>query len=202
MPIQSPHPTAWLAANRRLACLLTVSVILLVLLTGIAAVAVWRGADSSAAALWIVAAGAALSLPIGGVAAAAWKPRLLQSGEQLVVYLGPGCRESLPLSVVEVFFLGSQPLDHRGEHAAAGEAAFRVGTLVVRVAERATDINSRTTKGRWAAWENGYLIIDGRWTEPLTVETVRRINGRLMVAKRAETSPEQLGTPASEGCCQ
>ena len=39
-------------------------------------------------------------------------------------------------------------------------------------------------RGPWAGWEDGYLVVDGRWSEPLVVETLRRINGRLAVAKR------------------
>ena len=202
MPARSPNQTAWLATNRRLASLLTAGVILFLLLAGTVAMAVWMAAGGWTVVLWITAVGAASSLPLAAIAAAAWMPRLLQAGEQLVVRFGPGRCESLPLTVVEAFFLGSRPLDHRGEPAATEEAAFRVGTLVVRVAERAVDINSRTTSGPWAAWENGYLIIDGRWTEPLTVEIVRRVNGRLTVAKRAEVTAIKSVTTTSGGCCQ
>jgi len=201
MPARSSNLTAWLATNRRLAGLLTAGVVLLVVLTGAAAVFARLATGGWAVGAWIAAVGVALSLPLGAIATAAWTPPLLQSGEQLLVRLGPGRRESLPLAAVEAFFLGSQPLDRRGEPTCPGEAAFRVGTLVVRVAERATDLNRRTTRGPWAAWEDGYLIIDGRWTEPLTTETVRRVNGRLTVAKRAEPPAGQVDAATSAGCC-
>ena len=82
-----------------------------------------------------------------------------------------------------VFFWGVSRLIDSGDPVASDEAAFRVGTLVVRVAERYGHLASGR-RGPWARWEDGYLVVDGRWSEPLVVETLRRINGRLAVAKR------------------
>jgi hypothetical protein len=206
--LTSELSTVWLATNRRLAWLGAVVAVVLAVLTLLAAVAAGQSAGGVRLVLVGLACGAAFSTLLSAcLTLAAFRPAVSAEGDWLLVRLGPGRTERLPLTAVEVFFLGSQPLDHRGGPADADEASFRVGTLVVRVAERATAVAKRSGGGPWAAWENGYLVIDGRWTEPLTVETLRRINGRLIVAKRAagEAGPDLAEVGQScppEGCCQ
>jgi hypothetical protein len=184
----------WLGANRRLVWLLAV-VAGGLLAGGLgAAVAAGRTAGGWRLFLGILAAGSGLlAAVVAVVAGRAAVARMSCRGETLVVRTGPFGSERLPLDVVECFFLGSQLLDRSGSPTRDDEPAFRVGTLVVRVAERAVagHAESWTARGPWAVWEDGYLIIDGRWTEPLTVETVRRVNGRLAQAKRA---------PVVDGC--
>ncbi len=189
-----PASGGWLAANRRLVGLLGGGAIVFLL----AAVAAVAAATQTAGGLRLLLA--ALAAVSGLLAAAvavimplAASPRLRRRGDLLLVRIGPARVEQLPLDAVECFFLGSQPLDRSGSPTAGDEPAFRVGTLVVRVAERAAKEHAGqwAARGPWAAWEDGYLVIDGRWTEPLTVETVRRVNGRLAQAKRA---------PVVEGC--
>lgn len=150
-----------------------------------------------------------LAVVIGGLAVAAVMvvrlaaaPRLQRYGDLLLVRIGPFSVERLPLETVECFFLGSQPLDRRGSPTAGDEPAFRVGTLVVRVAERAArqHADEWTARGPWAVWEDGYCVIDGRWTEPLTVDVLRRINGRLSQAKRAPVVAGCRSAPPTGGC--
>lgn len=205
---KSETTAVWLATNRRLIWLGTFVAVVLAIFTLLAAVAVKQSDGGARLALGGMACLAGLStLVCTCLTLASCQPAVSAKGEWLFVRLGPGRTEQLPLTAVEVFFLGSQRLDHRGGPADAGEAAFRVGTLVVRVAEQATTVAKSSGGGSWAAWENGYLVIDGRWTEPLTVEALRRINGRLVVAKRAAGQVgidpvefEQSCPP--EGCCQ
>ena len=137
---------------------------------------------------------------IGYVAFTAKQGRIFLQDSELMVRIGPASIEKLPLDAVECFFLGSQPLDRSGDPVASEEAAFRVGTLVVRVAERYGHLASGR-RGPWACWEDGYLVVDGRWSEPLVVETLRRINGRLAVAKRQPVVDPCVSNGASEGCC-
>ena len=99
-----------------------------------------------------------------------------------------------------MFFLGVSCLIGLGIPFLQREAAFRVGTLVIRVAERYGHLASGR-RGPWAHWEDGYLVVDGRWSEPLVIETLRRINGRLAVAKRQPVVDPCLSNGASEGCC-
>ena len=188
----------WLRGNHRLAALLGAAAIgLLVVAAGTSLLS--RAAEEG----WSpVPAILAAGLSAGGIAAAAgsWlatRPRLLQRGDILLARVGPVRVDRLPLAAVEAVFLGSQPLDGRGREVSADVAAFRVGTLVVRIAERAVGCAGWTGGGPWAFWEDGYLVIDGRWTEPLTAETVRRVNGRLIQAKRTAADAFTAGD-----CCR
>ncbi len=193
----------WLAANRRLVWLLA-AVAGGLLAGGLgAAVAAGRTAGGGRLFLGILAAGIGLlAAAVAVVASRAAVARLSCRGETLLVRTGPIGVERLPLDAVECFFLGSQPLDRGGSPTCADEPAFRVGTLVVRVSERAAagHAGQWTARGPWAAWEDGYLIIDGRWTEPLTVETVRRVNGRLTQAKRAPVVAGCRSAASPGGC--
>jgi hypothetical protein len=128
----------------------------------------------------LVAAGAVAML-----AAVAARPRLRCAGDSLLVRLSPNRVERLPLDVAECFFPGSSPLTRGGEQTCEHHAAFRVNTLVLRLAERADDYRRRTTFTPWGTWDDSYVIFDGRWCEPLSPELARQLGRRLVDAKRA-----------------
>jgi len=191
----------WLRSNLRLAGLLAVIASFLFLSSlAICGVALWFTGGLSGVAFLFSAGLGILSCIIGYIAFTAKQGRIFLKDSELIVRIGPSSVERLPLDAVECFFLGSQPLDHSGDPIASDEAAFRVGTLVVRVAERYGHLASGR-RGPWACWEDGYLVVDGRWSEPLVVETLRRINGRLAVAKRQPVVDPCMSSGASEGCC-
>ena len=191
----------WLKANLRLAWLLAIiaSFLLLASLSVYGIAERFTGSVSVVVVLFSTALGI-LSFIVGYVAFAATQSRVFLEDAQVMIRLGPAVVEKLPLDAVECFFLGSQPLDRSGDPVAADQAAFRVGTLVVRVAERYGHLASGR-RGPWARWEDGYLVVDGRWSEPLVVDTLRRINGRLAVAKRQPVIDPCSSSRASEGCC-
>lgn len=197
-----PAAAVWLQGNRRLTGLLgAVATGLLITALGVGLL------GRVAGALTLLSGLSVAGLAAGALAAAAgsWlaaRPRLLRQGDSLLARLGPLRVDQLPLAAVEAVFLGSRPLDGRGRPACADAAAFRVGTLVVRMAERAVSQAGWAGRGPWACWEDGYLVIDGRWTEPLTAETVRRVNGRLIQAKRAAGAGPVGGASAAGDCCR
>ena len=191
----------WLRANLRLAGLLAVIASFLFLSSlAVCGIAIWSSGGLSAVAFLCSAGLGILSCIIGYVAFTAKQGRIFLEDAESMVRIGPASVEKLPLDAVECFFLGSQSLDRSGDSVASDEAAFRVGTLVVRVAERYGHLASGR-RGPWACWEDGYLVVDGRWSEPLVVETLRRINGRLAVAKRQPVIDPCMSSGASEGCC-
>lgn len=142
------------------------------------------------AVAWLVAGAmiglVMISLVTLGYAAA--QPRLVWRGDRLMVRVSPAAVATVPLEVVECFFAGSNPLDASGAPTCGEHAAFRVGTLVVRIAERAHDYRSGKTFRPWVVWEDGYLVIDGRWCEPLSPAKARDLGGRLAAAKRVESA--------------
>jgi hypothetical protein len=110
---------------------------------------------------------------------AATQPRLGRRGDRLVARLAPFTVQEVPLDVVECVFHGSHPLD-----AVPGAPPLRVGTIVVRLAERATEWRERRTFAPWGSWLDGHIVCDGRWCEPLSVERARAISASLLEAKR------------------
>ena len=175
----------WLRGNARIALILGT---LAVLLDGgglCAAVMAVSGGVGSVPLL----AGAAIAATAGsGLMLLAWasaRPRLVRQGDRLLVQVSPLVQQEVPVDVVECFFPGSNPLDADGSPACAEQAAFRVGTLVIRLAERALDYRAGDTFTPWAIWEDYYIVLDGRWCEPLSPTLVKDLGSRLVAAKRA-----------------
>jgi len=116
------------------------------------------------------------------------------------VRLAAGRPHVVPVGAVECFFLGSDPLAAtRGGETPA--ASHRVGTLVMRIAERDAE-RWRPAMGRggwpwatpWGRWEDGAIVLDGRWCERLSADAARRLSGLLIEARREALSADQ-GTP-------
>lgn len=173
-----PATETWLRGNvRPLAGLGLLSVAI----TGVVGLTVAaRGGPS-----WAVPAVAGLAAAVvAAFALAVARPRLGRRGDVLLVRLAPCRVQEVPLGVVECVFHGSQPLPP----ARAGSMDRRVGTLVIRLAERATEWKQRPTFTPWGTWDDGHIVIDGRWCEPLSVDLARGIGTRLLEAKR-EASP-------------
>ena len=81
----------------------------------------------------------------------------------------------VPLALVEGFLLGQGP-SYLNAHK---PAASQVSTIVIRLADRATDFAQRDVKPTLGSWCNHYVTIRGTWCEPLSVALVMKLNGRL-----------------------
>jgi len=124
---------------------------------------------------------------------AASRARLERVGDTLRVRLALFRSQDVPLDVVECFFLGSHPLEQPGT-VPDDLPTHRVGTLVVRLAERAVEWHERLTMSEWGTWHDGAIVCDGRWCEPLSADLVRTLTRRLVEAKRTLANG-----PPSEG---
>jgi len=145
---------------------------------------------------WAVALAAAASVPIvAALVVTASLPRLVRQGNRLRVRLSPLAAEDVPLEIVECVFPGSSPLV--GTESAA--APRRVGTVVVRLAERAIDWKQRPTFAPWGTWSDGHVVIDGRWCEPLSLEVTKQLGQRILEAKREVAAPAR---PDAETTCR
>lgn len=174
----------WVRGNARVSGTLAAVAIVC---TGIAVTAVLLagGGGSSPTPWWIVAGAAGVTA--SGAFLLAWasaRPRLVRRGNSLVVQVSPVARETVPLDIVECFFPGSNRLGADGGPAGGEQAAFRVGTLVIRLAERALDYRKRGTFPPWVTWDDSCIVLDGRWCERLTPEFARELGSRLVAAKR------------------
>lgn len=181
------RPETWLRTNRR-ALLVALVVALLVVGAGISAVAIsprfWFGN-----ALAVVGWGA-----VGGAGVFAVMllyqmtlPRLAYHDGYLLVYLQSAQPTRVPIEIVELFFAG-QGVSHLP---AAEEGPTKSRTVVVRLAEAATDWHFRDVKPDWGEWREGYIIVRGTWCEPLTAEVLKSLNRRLREVHR-----ERSGLPA------
>jgi hypothetical protein len=177
-PAADPHLRAtevWVAGNARPVYGLAIVGVLVAVM----AVAVAKAGGGTLVAV-TVAGGVPLAIA-AAFAAVALRPRLARERGDMVVRLAPLSTQRVPLDVVECVFSGSQPL----AEADGGPPRRRVGTLVIRLAERATDWRHRATFAPWGTWDDGHIVIDGRWCEPLSPEFARALAGRLMESKRA-----------------
>ena len=174
-----PNPV-WLRGNVRPAVAIA---LMTAAASGLALVGLAVAGGSGASLRAALAAAAVLVLAALALVAVASRPRLERRGDAVRVRLAPLVAHDVPLDVVECVFLGSSPL---GPDAAAvpDRPTRRVGTLVMRLAERAVEWRKRPTFPSWGTWEDGHIVFDGRWCEPLSLEAARRVSQLLLEAKR------------------
>jgi len=178
----SQHAEIWLRGNVRPVASLALMTALVA--GGLIAIVGMR-ANGPLAWLFMAAVGAISAGVVGTLASAAARPRLQLRGDSLQIRLSPTAVQDVPLDAVECFFQGSNPIARSGESTCGDRAAFRVNTLVMRLAERAGDVASRPTFTPWGTWEDGYVVFDGRWCEPLSADLARGLSRQLVDAKRA-----------------
>ena len=165
----------WLRSNSRPAVAGAVVVVL-----AVAAAAVGLRAGGGPAWGWwaLAAAGAAAGTAATALVVTASLPRLVRHGNALRVRLSPLAAHDVPVEIVECVFPGSSPLD------GSESAPRRVGTVVVRLAERAVAWKQRPTFAAWGTWNDGHVVIDGRWCEPLSLDVTKRLGQKILEAKR------------------
>ena len=181
---ESPAEEVWLRGNLR-----PVAVLAAASLAGLAlcAAAMLRAGGMRmppAAAVAGAAVVSAVLLALAALAAGAARPRLARRGDRLVVRLSPAGVAAVPRDGGECFFQGSNPLDRQGQPTCGDHASCRVNTLVMRLAERAEEHRMRRTFTPWGTWDDGYVVFDGRWCEPLSADLARALSRRLLDAKR------------------
>lgn len=177
----SPTSEVWLRGNLR-------PVLVMAAVAGLAVVALTATLMLTAAppfAWWLaITCCLVIAAGVGTLARAAAQPRLVHEGDAVKVRLAPGRVHAVPLAAIECFFMGSSRLE--AEETQRDDAmTHRVGTLVMRVAERAADWQARPTFAPWGTWSDGAIVFDGRWCAPLSVELARQLSGKLVDAKRA-----------------
>jgi hypothetical protein len=190
----------WLRGNLR--PVLGIALVVAAVLAAVAAVVL--RADPSPLGWGMVAALTACSgVVVGGCLAIAARPRLVRLGSVVRVCLAPLSAHDLPLEIIECVFSGSASLAGDAAGSPEDEPADegpgrRVGTVVMRLAERATAWRERPTLASWGRWRDGYIVFDGRWCEPLSPEFVRGLSQRLVEAKRELVAGEAPNRPS--GC--
>jgi hypothetical protein len=170
----------WLRNNRRALALGAVLPSLL-LVVGLALAGVLAPVESTLARVAGVVLAAATVLALGLLARESRRPRLAYERGELLVYLEAGAPYRVPIEVVECFLLGQAPAALPGRRNARRETL----TLVVRLAESATDWAQRPARPALGAWCGGQITLRGTWCEPLTLALLRRLNARLAEVQQA-----------------
>ncbi len=169
----------WILPNRRV---LALGLLLPATLFG-AALACFVAGQMQASWLW---RGTAIATALGGVLLVGilWRlmlqPRVAYENGDVLVHGGLAEPLRVPVDVVECFFLGQAG----GMIPDAQGRETEVRTVVIRLAESATDWHHRDLKAAFAHWCEGYITIRGTWCEPITPDLMKRLNGRLAALRR------------------
>ena len=107
-------------------------------------------------------------------------PRLGYENGELLVYLRRSAPDRVPIDMVECFFLGHGPSLMSSTEA----KELATSTIVVRLAEAATEWHKIDVLPRLGHWCDGYIVIRGTWCEPINADVLQRLNNRLVAAHR------------------
>ena len=139
---------------------------------------------------------------VATVAIANWasRPRLAYQEGELLVYLGEVEPYRVPIDVVEVFFRGQSDVPL----AALQRTSAKTSNVIVRLAEAEPQWHRREIPSAFGKWADGYIILSGAWCEPITLELLRQLNGRLAAIHRARRccSGESCESSSTAASCQ
>jgi hypothetical protein len=105
-------------------------------------------------------------------------PRIEFRDGMVLFYLRIGQPISVPVGVVESFFVGQGPA-----HLPAVTRQPQTVNLIARLSQRHTEWANQTVRPALGSWCDAYVTIRGTWCEPLDSELIRRINRRLKEVK-------------------
>jgi hypothetical protein len=168
----------WLRANPRPALLLALPALLL---GGLLVALALAGVGPMRSAL-LLAGGTIAATGLAAVFLST-RPRIERVGDRLrlrVRWLGA---EAAPLAAVEGFLLGTGELPF-----ALGGRPVENATLVVKLADAASEWADRPTNRALAQWCDHYVRIRGVFCEPLDLALVAALNERLAETHREEAS--------------
>jgi hypothetical protein len=161
----------WLRSNRRILALGLVpgaaicgAALVLFLITTVPGLRLFAG--------FVLVAGMFL---IGVVIRQLLRPRVSYANGKVQFYLRAGEPISVPVQVVEAFFLGQGPAYLPG----TAEDSEETVNLVARISQKAEEWQRLEVKPALGRWCEGYVTIRGTWCEPLTNDVIRRLNRRL-----------------------
>jgi hypothetical protein len=172
-------PETWILPNRRaLALGLVVPAVLL--LAAIGCLVAGQTLDSWLWRSLAIVLGVLSAILLGTLWRLIRQPRVAYQSGEVLVYGGLAEPLRVPVDIIECFFVGQAGgmiPDAQGKEA-------EVRTVIVRLAEAATEWHHRDVKAAFAHWGEGYVTIRGTWCEPITPDLLKRLNGRLAAIQR------------------
>ena len=173
----------WLKPNQRA---LTASIVMPLAIIVVAALMLTNVLGNVHWVIQGVTGGLALVSVFAVVVLVKWfcHPRLAYEDGVLLVNLNAGPALKVPIDLVEVFFAGQSDSHMPKTVQQTNSVTPESRTIVVRLAERATQYHSRTVMPRLGSWEHGYIVVRGTWCEPINREVIKRLNKQLVAAHR------------------
>ena len=176
----------WLKPNRRALTIAWALCLTLTLILGAAAATVPSWGIASRLFNGVCLFAAWFLVGLGGLTTIAIAidfglPRVGYRNGQIYFRLRPGSPIAVPLEIVEAFLLGQASMGLPGTTKSATETR----TVVVRLAEKATDWSQRRVNPLLGNWCDGYITIRGTWCEPLDVDVIKRLNRKLAQTTRS-----------------
>ena len=166
----------WLKPNRRVLMISFVPV-LAVAATSVAILL----RDASATLSWIAIALLITSaLLLIGIAHQLDRPRIAYHDGKVLFYLRAREPVSVPLEVVEAFFMGQSPVRLPGPELGHTESI----NLIARLSQRYPEWAKQDVKHALGSWCDSYVTIRGTWCEKLDEDLVRSLNRKLSEACR------------------
>jgi hypothetical protein len=175
----------WLHANRRVLLMAIVPALGLALV-GAALLGAADGGVVRGVAWALVGVGVVLTIGLTGQLR---RPRIAFRDGEVLFNLRTGAPVTVPVEVVEAFFLGQGPANLPS---VGGKPAETVN-LVARISQKAPEWAKVEVKPALGNWCEGYVTIRGTWCEPLDGEVIRRLNRRLREIR--EATQETLSGP-------
>jgi hypothetical protein len=152
---------------------------------------IWLVPRTDGAATWVDNLGwglVAASFFMGGLLL--WRsksPVLARRKAELLLFLGGAPPITIPISIVECFFVGQSEAMIGGRKGKEVEAT----AIIFRLAENAREWHQRDVSARYAHWCEGYITLRGTWCQPIGPELMRQLNQRLIAAQRELNSAKQ-----------
>ena len=176
----------WLKPNHRPTYAALAAAVAIVLLAGTSAVATWQmNRTGLAVGIGLIAL---LGLGFGAwIARSLGKPRVSYHDGTLYVHDGSQPPHEVPIEVVEVFFLGSGPIDENE----TDDAGPRAANVVIRLAEAETQWHEREMNSNVGKWSEGYIVLRGMWCEPIGHQRLNAVNHRLAEVRRARRNSNE-----------
>ena len=115
------------------------------------------------------------------------QPRVAYQQGDLLLFLRHRRPIHVPVSVVECFFLGqTDTMLAPTSREESGEELVKTRSIVVRLAEAATDWHQRDVRPELGRWCDGYITIRGTWCEPMGPVLVKKMNSQLAAIHRQQ----------------
>ena len=112
------------------------------------------------------------------------RPRIAYRNGQVLFYLRAGKPIEVPVEVVEAFFFGQGLANLPPWLSTLAET--ETVNLVARLSQRFPQWSQMGIKPALGRWQDGYVVLNGSWCEPLSDSMIRRLNRRLGEVTRAQ----------------